>query len=99
MGVTHQSQGRPLKPGQLLASSVQTKAKCTDFLLIMLSLKTNRIASQRPTENHEISPRVVRGQPACWVAAIPAEGGMGESLLLPNSDELKDKNIVVETMT
>ena len=42
-----------------------------------------------PTENHEISPRVVRGQPACWVAAIPAEGGMGESLLLPNSDELK----------
>ena len=51
-----------------------------------------------PTENHEISPRVVRGQPACWVAAIPAEGGMGESLLLPNSDELKGKNIVVETI-
>ena len=39
------------------------------------------------------------GQPACWVAAIPAEGGMGESLLLPNSDELKDKNIVVETIS
>ena len=28
----------------------------------------------------------------------PGRGRNGESLLLPNSDELKDKNIVVETI-